>query len=77
MFRRLLPLFWSQPNTNKKEIRVDSDDEFRDRSVSDPAPQAKKASKKKQRSSSMKRELNKLTKKENTVAATGKSFTFI
>ena len=76
MFRRLLPLFWSQPNTNENEIEVDCD-EFRDRSVSDPAPQAKKASKKKQRSSSMKRELNKLTKKENTVAATGKSFTFI
>ena len=57
-------------NTDENEIEVDCD-EFRDRSVSDPAPQAKKASKKKQRCSSMKRELNKLTKKENTVAATG------
>ena len=71
MFRRLLPLFWSQPNTNKKEIRVDSDDEFRDRSVSDPVPQRKKTSKKKKRSSSMKRELKKSTKKENIFDTTG------
>ena len=67
MFRRFLPLFWSHQKPNEENVESTSD-EFRERSSSDPAPQAKKPSKKKLRSYSMRKNLNKLTKRPNTPA---------
>jgi hypothetical protein len=39
MFRRFLPLFWSHQKPNEENVEPTSDD-FRERSSSDPAPQA-------------------------------------
>ena len=79
MFRRFLPLLWSHQkpdenqdeNDDKPEIAIVSTDEFRERSTSDPAPQTKKPSKKKQRSCSMRRNFKKFTKKENSDFSSG------
>ena len=79
MFRRFLPLLWSHQkpdenqdeNGDEPEIAIVSTDEFRERSTSDPAPQTKKLSKKKQRSCSMRRNFKKFTKKENSDVSSG------